>query len=951
MHDKLELKILALVAALLLIGVLTAGFMVFKIEKTSLYSITEASTGVTANIIVKDIERIMLEGRADFAKSYMESLQGVSGLDEIILLHHDGHLAFNPKSELTADADIMKKMLLTKAPVVQRADKKLIFFKPLENTDRCKGCHANDPAVLGAVKLSFSIAKEYDNSMRLIFIVILATIVACLIFSIILWAVIRKMVITPVKKLEDAAVKLSEGDLALRLDISSNDEIGRFSRAIHASLVSISGMLLRVREVSRRVNLVAEDVSRESRKVVEGTVLETETINNISASVEEMNAAISDISEGTDGLAATAEETAAATEEMVMSINQITHNTQEMSRAVETTSASIEQFSATIKEVAANSGELAAAADETQSAILEIAYAIKEVEQLAKESAILSDKVKKDAVGLGMVSVEKSILGMQNIKASVKKTADCISKLGGRSEEIGKILNVIDEVTDQTTMLALNAAILAAQAGEHGKGFSVVAEEIKDLAGRTSVSTQEIGELIQAVQQEVRDAVTAMNEGLDSVETGFKVTNEAVDALRKIVESSKRSSEMAAAIEHSTTEQSRAARLVSEAMERVLGMVGQIAKATNEQSNGMQLIMSATEKINDLASHIRTASAEQSHTSGQIFMAVEQVSEKSQHISNAIREQKIGSNQIWTSLEKIKDLPRENRERAFKLNQMVNELVKDAELAAIELEKFKLSTDGIEGRLRMGIVPLEAPAVMYKKFSPLVEYLGKRLQRKIELRVAIDFVGAVNDLGRGETQFCFMTPSTYVEAHKKYGASVIVKALRNGKPFQHSVIITREDTNIKDIKDLRNRSFAFGDINSTSSHIVPRGMLLSEGIDLKDLFYYNYLGHHDDIVKAVLAGEFDAGAVMESAANKHKAAGLRIVRVSDDIPEFNISVSGRLDTEVVSELRTALLALNDGSAESIDVLKAINESYTGFTESSDDDYSGIRTMMSRIALI
>jgi methyl-accepting chemotaxis protein len=117
------------------------------------------------------------------------------------------------------------------------------------------------------------------------------------------------------------------------------------------------------------------------------------------------------------------------------------------------------------------------------------------------------------------------------------KTAGYVTKLGGRSEEIGNPA-VIDDITDQTTLLALNAAILAAQAGEHGKGFSVVADEIKNLAERTSFSTQEIALLIQSVQQEVSDAVAAMDEGLKSVSMGFRVTGEAADALRKIVESS-----------------------------------------------------------------------------------------------------------------------------------------------------------------------------------------------------------------------------------------------------------------------------------------------------------------------------------------------------------------------------------------------------------------------------
>ena len=225
--------------------------------------------------------------------------------------------------------------------------------------------------------------------------------------------------------------------------------------------------------------------------------------------------------------------------------------------------------------------ELAAASEETLAAAEEISSSIKEVEQSAKESAMLSEKVKNDASTFGITSVEKTIDGIQNIKLSFDKTAGFIKKLGGRSDEIGKILNVIDEITDQTTLLALNAAILAAQAGEHGKGFSVVADEIKDLAERTSFSTHEIAGLIQAVQQEVKDAIIAMDEGLRSVEVGLKVANDAGDALNKIVESSKQSAEMSISIERSTAEQAKTTRLVSESMEKMKNMVAQVAKATS----------------------------------------------------------------------------------------------------------------------------------------------------------------------------------------------------------------------------------------------------------------------------------------------------------------------------------------------------------------------------------
>jgi hypothetical protein len=104
------------------------------------------------------------------------------------------------------------------------------------------------------------------------------------------------------------------------------------------------------------------------------------------------------------------------------------------------------------------------------------------------------------------------------------------------------------------------------------------------------------------------------------------------------------------------------------------------------------------------------------------------VSEKSRKISRAIQEQKTGSDQIWRSIEKIKDIPKENKERSFRLNQRVRELVKDAELASTEMERFTFFEDASSGLLRMGVVPLESPAEMFRKFTPLAEYLGKKLK-------------------------------------------------------------------------------------------------------------------------------------------------------------------------------------------------------------------------------
>lgn len=949
MRKRLEFKILSIVIVLLIIGNISAAIMAVSIQKRTIHLLTESANNAISEIVQKNVEMTMLEGKADVTRRILESVKGVKGLEGIGVYDPDGREAFKPSSPVT-EVQAMKELKSGVERITRQQGYQHIFYMSLKNHPSCQRCHGDEKPILGAIKLTISTEKDSKDAMRKIVFVIVATILASVAFSIILWVLLRKIVIMPVKEIERAASRIATGDLTFDIRIQRDDEIGSLVRNFKESFRSLGSVFQRIKGLSDRIVRVTENVERESKNVISGAEMETEAINNISLSVSELNSAATEISDNTEALAASIEETSASMEEMASSIGSINENIHALHSAVESTSASIEQLSATIKQVATNAEELATASEETLSAISEITSTIKEVEMNAKESARLSDKVKSDAATIGMASIEKTIEGMRRIKSSVEKTAELIRKLGGRSDEIGKILTVIDEVTDQTTLLALNAAILAAQAGEHGKGFSVVADEIKDLAERTAFSTQEISALIQTVQTEVKSAVEAMQEGLSSVDEGFRLAREAGDALSKILESSKISSEMALSIERSTTEQSKAARLVTEAMERVKNMTGQIAKATSEQSKGILLIMKATEKIRDVSLHLTKATEEQAVSSKQISQAMEIASDRSQQISKALSEHKIGTRHILNIIDGIKGLPENNRNLAFRINSTLRELYKDTELLKAETERF-LFYEEKGSVIKFGVVPLESPATMFRKFSSLTEYLSKRLGRPIDLRIAVDFEGAIKDIGQNITQLCYMTPSTFIEANKKYGVGVLVKALREGKPYHRAVIITRADSDLKSIEDLKGRTFAFGDRRSTSSHIIPRAMLKQAGIDIKDLKYYNYLGHHDDVVKAVLNGEFDAGGVMEAVAYRFKDKGIRFLKFSDDIPEFNICYNPSLSEAEVSIIRSALISLRDSDSEGATVLKSIDDSYTGFTEARDSDYDSIKTEMARIGLI
>lgn len=761
----------------------------------------------------------------------------------------------------------------------------------------------------------------------------------------------KKLFIHPLGHLNKAVKSISEGNFSFD---QGDDELGQMLKNLNETVSSLDTMMKTIKNGFHQSREVGKKIEDDIKKISENTKLESEAILNIASSLEQMNSATAEISQSTESLAISTEQKAVSLDEMVSSISEVSNSAQELSNTVDATSASIEELSTTIKEVATRAEELASASEETLTATEEITSSIKDVEESAKKSATLSEKVKNDASTFGIASVEKTIEGIQNIKASFEKTAMFIKKLGGRSDEIGKILTVIDEITDQTTLLALNAAILAAQAGEHGKGFSVVADEIKDLAERTSFSTREIYELIRSVQQELKDAILAMEGGLTSVEEGLKVARDAGDSLKKIVDSSIQSAEMSFFIERSMTEQAKTTKLVANAMERVKNMVSEVARATMEQSKGAILIAKATEKMSDVANLVKSATGEQLINIKQIAESIELVSEKNRHIAKALHEQRMGSNQIFNSVEKIKDIPKNNLVIVSEINQALKELSKNTEFIVKEMENFrfwKASSPNNTDVLYFIIEPVGiASAEALKKFNPLTEFLKKKLQKKIELKVAFNNENVLKDFGHGKIHFSYIAPSTFVKANKKYGTQAIAKTILYGKSSYRSVIVAKKDSEINTLEDLKRRTFAFGKTHSLSSYIVPRILLLDAGIDLKDLFHFDYLGSHEEIINAILNGSFDAGGVTEHVANYFQDK-LKFIKISNDLPNNVICVKKNLSQKITDTLKSALIELTDKNTESASILHSIDNQLSGFQITSDAEFVVIRTMMERLGII
>jgi methyl-accepting chemotaxis protein len=354
-------------------------------------------------------------------------------------------------------------------------------------------------------------------------------------------------------------------------------------------------------------------------------------------------------------LATSADESSSSVLEMSATTEEVAENIGELASSVREMVASIEEMAFSIREVATNIDELSLTAEETSSSMNQMDVAIDQVQSNADETARLSEEVARDAEH-GAESILKTMGEIYRIKESSHEALGVINNLGSRIEAIGEILNVIDDVAEQTNLLALNAAIIAAQAGEHGKGFAVVADEIKDLAERAGASTKEIADLIKTIQSESKNAIAAVEAGAQNVDRGVEVSNEAERALKKILESSQKSTNMVRAIARATVEQAKGSKQVTDAISRIADTVQQIAAATAEQARGSELIMKSGEKMRTISQQVERSSQEQARGSRQIAGAIEAINGMVTQVSQAQREYALGSAEALSRMERVAQL-------------------------------------------------------------------------------------------------------------------------------------------------------------------------------------------------------------------------------------------------------------------------------------------------------
>lgn len=375
-------------------------------------------------------------------------------------------------------------------------------------------------------------------------------------------------------------------------------------------------------------------------------------------------------SNSVDDISSSAEESSSSIIQMVAINNEVRGNVDKLSSSIDEATTVIEEMTFSSKEVAKNVEELSTAAEETAASMNEMDVSIGQVETNATETSRLSEQVTRDAE-TGVAAINHTIHGINTIKESSRVAAEVISNLGQKIGQIGNILNVIDDVAEQTNLLALNAAIIAAQAGEHGRGFAVVADEIKALAERTGASTKEIASLIRAIQEESRNAVNVMSKGVEDVDEGVRLGYNAEDALRKIVESAKRSTLMIHAIAQATVEQAKGSKQVTNAISRIAETVQQIAFATAEQATGTESMMHSHERMKAITQQVERSADEQNRGGTQATNTIENIRDMALRISDSSRAHLENNERLARAVSEVRGASERSAEASTEIEQLL----------------------------------------------------------------------------------------------------------------------------------------------------------------------------------------------------------------------------------------------------------------------------------------
>lgn len=503
--------------------------------------------------------------------------------------------------------------------------------------------------------------------------------------------IVSRSVTTPLQQVVSNLQQISEGasDLTRTLPVASNDEVGVLATSFNRLMASLREMISGTRKAASNISVATHQISGRSAELNNEAREQSLALERSHTEIKGISDRAEEIAENVSSLVATVQESTAATHEFGSTAGSISEQMENLFVITNEISSSIHQLSSSNQQIEMNVSELSHNVKETSESIRQMDEATHSIEEGANQTLDLVDQAATQSLE-GKSAVMDTIRGISGLQQTIEQASLAIRELGTRSDTIGNIVNVIAEIADQTNLLALNAAIIAAQAGEHGKGFAVVAHEIRNLAERTSISTEEIAVIIENLQDGTRLAASAIEVGRVKAEQEVARSQTAGEALETLHNRSVSSRNRVEQITNLARRQAEESRTITQAVLSITETLQQIASSIGQQTSSTHHLAGAAEQMTGISARVKNSTGEQKRGSQQIAMAMEMIQQTIEKIHSATVQQNERSHEAIEVVAKASEIAENNVDRATQFNQIVKTLSVQAKNLQKNVGAFKV---------------------------------------------------------------------------------------------------------------------------------------------------------------------------------------------------------------------------------------------------------------------